>query len=37
MSLAMFASAYLGILQEKLFMLYGKHPEEMMLYVVILF
>lgn len=36
MSLAMFASAYLGILQEKLFMLYGKHPEEMMLYVHLL-
>ncbi|CAK5118982.1 unnamed protein product [Meloidogyne enterolobii] len=32
--LTMFASAYLGILQENIFAKYGKYPEEMMFYVV---
>ncbi|CAK5091106.1 unnamed protein product [Meloidogyne enterolobii] len=32
--LSMFASAYLGILQENIFAKYGKYPEEMMFYVV---
>ncbi|KAF7636575.1 Hira domain-containing protein [Meloidogyne graminicola] len=34
--LTMFASAYLGILQEKIFYTYGKHPDEMMFYVHLL-
>uniref|UniRef100_A0A914M600 EamA domain-containing protein n=1 Tax=Meloidogyne incognita TaxID=6306 RepID=A0A914M600_MELIC len=34
LSLSMFASAYLGILQENIFAKCGKYPEEMMFYVV---
>uniref|UniRef100_A0A183BZB8 Hira domain-containing protein n=1 Tax=Globodera pallida TaxID=36090 RepID=A0A183BZB8_GLOPA len=30
LSVSSFASAYLGIVQERVFMRYGKHPEEMM-------
>lgn len=34
LSITLFASAYLGILQEHIYMIYGKHPDEMMFYVV---
>lgn len=34
MIFCLFGSAYMGILQEKLYTYYGKHPDEMMFNVV---
>lgn len=34
MTVCLFLSAYMGLLQEELYRDYGKHPEEMMFYVV---
>lgn len=36
-TLCLFLSAYMGIEQEKLFGRYGKHPDEMLFYVVIFY